>query len=153
MFPRVRRKMSQRFIRSLLAAQMALLAVASIPSIAAPKRLHIEPALRSDSGYRFQTLDDPADPSNNVLTGINDAGVISGYYGGTKKHPSHGYTVAPPYGASNYTPVQIQHALQTEVLAIDNLGNIMGNYLFLDRAGHERSNSFVQWNGSVRTFE
>ena len=48
--------------------------------------------------FSFATLDDPADPTFNQLLGINDSGVIAGYFGsGAAAHPNKGYTIAPPY--------------------------------------------------------
>ena len=61
-------------------------------------------ASESVKRYRFRTLGNPADPTYNSLTGINNAGVISGYYGtGATGHPSKRYTLAPPYTRSSYT--------------------------------------------------
>src|SRR5262245_61553729 len=86
--------------------------------------------VRAAGSYTFRTIDNPADPNNNDLTGINQAGGITGYYGdGSAGHPRQGYTIAPPYGPFNYRLVHIEGAVQSEVLAIDNLGNIMGSYV------------------------
>jgi hypothetical protein len=53
--------------------------------------------------YSFQTLDNPADPTFNQLLGVNDAGLIAGFYGsGQPGHPNQGYLLDPP---SSYTPV------------------------------------------------
>jgi hypothetical protein len=49
----------------------------------------------------FMTLDDQADPTFNQLLGVNNEGVIAGYFGsGTPPtvHPNNGYTLSPPYG-------------------------------------------------------
>src|SRR4051794_31731419 len=41
--------------------------------------------------FSFKTLDDPADPTFNQLLGINDSGVIAGYFGsGDAGHPNKG---------------------------------------------------------------
>src|SRR5580704_12209329 len=83
------------------AALLALLAAASLPatasagliggSRAASVTSHLPATSPADKGYRFRTLDNPADPTYNALTGINNAGVISGYYGsGSSAHPSQG---------------------------------------------------------------
>jgi hypothetical protein len=93
--------------------------------------------------YRFRTLDNPADPTYNSLTGINNAGVISGYYGtGTTGHPSKGYTLAPPYTRPSYTTENYPGSTQTKVMAIDNLGNTVGNFVDKQR----RSWGFIEWN-------
>jgi hypothetical protein len=100
--------------------------------------------------YRFRTLDNPVDRTYNNLTGINDAGVISGYYGsGASGHPSQGYTLAPPYKTSNYTSENYPRSAQTQVAAIDNLGNTVGD--FVDK--HGRSWGFVKWNGAFKRYK
>jgi hypothetical protein len=49
------------------------------------------------TSYRFTTLDDRTDPTFNQLLGINDLGVIAGYFGsGATGHPNKGYTLRPP---------------------------------------------------------
>src|SRR5579871_4509728 len=58
---------------------------------------------RAPVAYAFTTLDDQADPTFNQLLGINDHGVIAGYFGsGLSGHPNKGYTLVPPYGQGNY---------------------------------------------------
>jgi hypothetical protein len=99
--------------------------------------------------YRFRTLDDPADRTYNNLSGINDAGVISGYYGsGASGHPSQGYTLGPPYKTSNYTSENYPRSAQTQVAAIDNLGNTVGD--FVDERGRW---GFVKWNGAFKRYK
>jgi hypothetical protein len=45
--------------------------------------------------FTFQTIDNPADPTSNQLLGINNSGVIAGYFGsGAPGHPNKGYSVA-----------------------------------------------------------
>jgi hypothetical protein len=105
---------------------------------------------RVAGNYLFQTLDNAADPTYNSLTGINNAGAISGYYGsGGSGHPSRGYMLAPPYGPSNYTSENYPSSAQTQVVAIDNLGNTAGN--FIDNRG--KSWGFVEWGGVFRRYK
>jgi hypothetical protein len=51
----------------------------------------------------------------NQDLGINNSGVIVGYFGsGAAGHPNQGYTVVPPYGQANFTsenfPGSVPHA-------------------------------------------
>ena len=47
--------------------------------------------------FSFTTLDNPGDPTFNQLLGINDNGVIVGYFGsGAAGHPNVGYEISPP---------------------------------------------------------
>ena len=99
--------------------------------------------------YKFQTIDDPIDPTFNQLLGINDAGTISGYYGaGTQGHPNQGYTVIPPYDKASFTPENVPGSVQTQVTCIDNLGNTGG--FWIDAAGVTRG--FIEWNGVFTTY-
>jgi carbohydrate-selective porin OprB len=53
--------------------------------------------------YSFRTLDNDHDLTFNQLLGINDEGVIAGYFGsGAAGHPNKGYVLLPPYGQGNY---------------------------------------------------
>jgi hypothetical protein len=54
----------------------------------------------ASASYAFRTLDDPADVTFNQLLGINNRGVIAGYFGsGAAGHPNKGYLLRPPYGS------------------------------------------------------
>src|SRR5450631_3212559 len=58
----------------------------------------------STNSSQFQTLNDKADVTFNQLLGINNNGVIAGYFGsGASGHPNKGYTLRPSYGQGNYT--------------------------------------------------
>jgi hypothetical protein len=110
--------------------------------------LNREPKARAKRRYKFQTLDNPADTTYNVLTGISNTGVISGYYGnGSSGHPNQGYTLAPPYGASDYMSEDYPNAMQTQVSAIDNLGNTDGSY----ENAHAKWHGFVKWKGVFKS--
>ena len=70
-------------VRPLAAAQIHALGPKSTPAL---------------SALAYTTIDDGSDPTFNRLLGIDDDGVISGYFGrGSAGHPNTGYTVAPPY--------------------------------------------------------
>ncbi len=73
------------------------------------------------STYSFQTINDPADaalqtPTFNQLLGINDAGVIAGYYGDGVIVNNHGFT----YSGGTFTNENVSGADQTQVVAINN---------------------------------
>jgi len=49
--------------------------------------------------YRFRTLDNGKDLTFNQLLGINQQGVIAGYFGsGAQRHPNKAYLLFPKYG-------------------------------------------------------
>ena len=73
----------------------------------------------------FTTIDNDGDPTFNQLLGINNNGVISGYFGsGVAGHPNQGYTIAPPYTA--YAGENFPGGTQTQVIAIANDGGTAG---------------------------
>jgi len=71
--------------------------------------------------YTFKTLNNNADPTFNQLLGINNHGVIAGYFGsGATGHPNKGYTLSPPYGQGNYKNENFPGSVQTQVFGINN---------------------------------
>jgi hypothetical protein len=75
--------------------------------------------------FSFSTLDNVKDPTFNQLLGINDSGVIVGYFGsGQVGHPNIGYEIAPPYTSfmSNNQPGSVQ----TQATGINNAGITTG---------------------------
>ena len=75
--------------------------------------------------FSFRTLDDPGDPTFNQLLGINDSGVIAGYFGsGDAGHPNKGYTIAPPY--TNFNNENFPKSAQTQVTGINAGGQTSG---------------------------
>jgi hypothetical protein len=76
--------------------------------------------------YNFQTLNNSGDPAFNQLLGINEPGVIVGYFGDGVTLPNKGYTLSPPYGPSNYVNDNFPGSAQTQVVGINNENNTVG---------------------------
>jgi hypothetical protein len=73
--------------------------------------LFIVPSIGHATSFSFTKIDNSADPTFNQLLGINDDGVIVGYYGsGAAGHPNIGYEIAAPYTtfAANMKPGSVQ---------------------------------------------
>lgn len=102
----------------------------------------------SSSGtYQFRTLDNHRDLTFNQLLGINDNGVIAGYFGsGTpaRVHPNKGYTLMPPYNQGDYTNENFPGSQQTQVVGINNAGTTVG---FWVRGSDGANFGFVDWHG------
>jgi hypothetical protein len=115
-------------------AGAAQLGAATGPGTVTP----LHPSLAPD------TLNNQADPTFNQLLGINNAGVIAGYFGiGSAGHPNKGYTLAPPYGQGNYLNENYPGSVQTQVTAINNDGVTAGFW-----ANHAGGNfGFLESNG------
>src|ERR1022692_3840746 len=82
--------------------------------------------------YEFRTIDNPGDPNFNQLLGINNAGVIAGYFGDGSVVPNNGYTVAPPY--TSFAAENFPGSAQTQVVGINNTGTTVG--FWVDGAGN-----------------
>ena len=84
---------------ALLPAQVALAA----PARDITRPADVAMATNGSNNYTFTTVDDPADLTFNQLLGINDFGVIAGYFGSgspAATHPNKGYRVAPYSGTT-----------------------------------------------------
>jgi hypothetical protein len=80
----------------------------------------------ASANYAFMTLNNPADTTFNQLLGINEAGLIAGYYGsGMAGHPNKGYLL-PNDGAGAYENENFPGAAQTQVTGLNNVGVTVG---------------------------
>jgi hypothetical protein len=100
--------------------------------------------------YSFRTVNDAADPTFNQLLGVNDDGVIAGYFGsGAQGHPNKGYRVVG--GASSFVNENVPDTVQTQVTAIDNRGVTVGFSSTMNNANQVNDNTgFVDLGGSFR---
>lgn len=136
-----------RFRRAMLAATGSLLAAAAVAVPATAAQTHSSgDHATAPVKYAYTTLDDQADPTFNQLLGINDHGVIAGYFGSgmpAATHPNKGYTLDPPYGQANYVNENFPGSAQTQVTGINNKGETVG--FWADAAGDNFG--FVDHNG------
>jgi hypothetical protein len=88
--------------------------------------------------YSFQTFDNPADPTFNNLMGINNAGLIAGFYGsGAAGHPNEGYLLS----SGIFTSERFPGAAQTQLTALNDRGVEVG-YLYPTNNGVAVDNQF-----------
>ena len=130
------------FRRFMTAGVMAVLAmlVVTVAAFASPL---------TGTAYTFKTLNDNADLTFNQLLGINNHGVIAGYFGsGAAGHPNKGYRLLPPYGQGNYKNENFPGSVQTQVTAINNYGYTAG--FWVDANGNNFG--FVQWHGVFTSY-
>jgi len=100
--------------------------------------------------YGFRTLDDSADPTFNQLLGINDNGLIAGYFGsGAQGHPNMGYLL----NGSTYQGENFPGSVQTQVTALNNDGVTVGFYSGMNTANMMNDNSgfYATGNGGFHT--
>ncbi|HYZ24422.1 MAG TPA: hypothetical protein VE690_19900 [Rhodopila sp.] len=76
---------------------------------------------------KIYTVDDKADPTFNQLLGINNNGVIAGYFGsGQPGHPNKGYTLKPGYTQNDYHNENVPGSMQTQVTGLNNDDRTVG---------------------------
>jgi hypothetical protein len=111
------------------------------------------PALANSHGvasnYRFQTLDNGADPTFNQLLGINQNGVIAGYFGsGEMGHPNKGYLLLTRHGQSRYVNENWPASTQTQVTGLNDRGVTVGFWSTMNTANAMNDNrAFVSAHG------
>ena len=136
-----RRHAARLGVAAFAAGTVAGALLAAGPAFAATASHHATAA----TNYTFTTLDDQADPTFNQLLGINGHHVIAGYFGSgaDAQHPNKGYVLKPPYGQANYTNENFPGSAQTQVVAINNIGDTAGFWVTANGTNH----GFVRWNG------
>ena len=74
------------------AAASGALAMTAALALAVPAGASVLPS----GGYHFRTVDNARDLTFNQLLGVNNEGVIAGYFGsGAQGHPNQGYLLRP----------------------------------------------------------
>jgi hypothetical protein len=104
------------------------------------------------TSYRFATHDNTRDLTFNQLLGINDEGVIAGYFGsGAQGHPNQGYLLLPPYGQGGYVNENFPGSVQTQVTGLNNRGVTVGFWSSMNTASMSNNNfGFVDIDGHFR---
>jgi hypothetical protein len=97
-------------------------------TLAAPALASVnDSSTQNSSGYQFRTLNDARDVTFNQLLGINNEGVIAGYFGsGAKGHPNKGYRLFPGYGQGSYANENFPGSRQTQVTGLNDWGVTVG---------------------------
>jgi hypothetical protein len=93
--------------------------------------------------FTFTTLDNPGDPTFNQLLGINDNGIIVGYFGsGAAGHPNIGYQISPPY--TKFAPNNQPGSVQTQATGINNAGLTTGFWSDTNLGGGDANFAFLR---------
>jgi hypothetical protein len=120
---------SRRFTRKAVAAAAASAgAIATAATIALATPAGATTTSVTSHGYTFKTIINDRDVTFNQLLGINEAGLIAGYFGsGTlPAHPNKGYTVKPPYNQGDFKNENFPHSVQTQVTGLNDIGYTVG---------------------------
>jgi hypothetical protein len=127
-----------------------VLAAGAVALAGAASASTLSPA--SATSYSFVTLDNMHDVTFNQLLGINDEGVIAGYFGsGAAGHPNKGYELLPPYGQGNYVNENFKNSVQTQVTGLNNRGVTVGFWSNTNMGvGMDANFGWVRVNGHFR---
>ena len=122
-----------RFTATVAAGALAL-AGTTLAFAGAASAAQAAPAANQQA-YNFVTLDNAHDLTFNQLLGINNDGVIAGYFGsGAQGHPNKGYRLNPPYGQGSYVNENFPDSAQTQVTAINDKGDTVGFWSSMNNA-------------------
>jgi hypothetical protein len=77
--------------------------------------------------YQVLTLNNRRDLTFNQLLGINNEGVIAGYFGsGAAGHPNKGYMLLPPFAQRDFGNENVPGSVQTQVTGLNDRGVTVG---------------------------
>jgi hypothetical protein len=102
------------------------------------------------ASYRFETLNNQHDVTFNQLLGINDQGLIAGYFGsGAAGHPNQGYLLEPSH--IQYINENFPGSVQTQVTGLNNRGVTVGFWSDTNMGvGMDANFGWVDVNGQFR---
>ncbi len=103
----------------------------------------------STAAYNFRTLNNHRDVTFNQLLGINNNGVIAGYFGsGAQHHPNKGYQLVKPYRQGSYLNENFPGSKQTQVTGLNDNGITVGFWSTQNKANLANNNfGFYARNG------
>ncbi len=125
-----RRRRAAKWARVAVVAAAPVLGAGAVasPALATPQG--------AGTNYRFETLDNQADATFNQLLGINQHGVIAGYFGsGAQGHPNKGYLLVAPYGQGQYKNENWPVSAQTQVTGLNDRGVTVGFWTSTNNGG------------------
>jgi probable HAF family extracellular repeat protein len=135
----------------------AALAVTACSSGGTPDTLALAGATSNSAGlgstvagsYQVVTLNDARDATFNQLLGINNEGIIVGYFGsGAAGHPNKGYALVPPFAQHDFVNENFPGAAQTQVTGLNDHGVTVGFWSAQNTASMTNNNfGFYRLNG------
>jgi hypothetical protein len=99
--------------------------------------------------YQVVKLNDSRDETFNQLLGINNEGVIAGYFGsGAAGHPNKGYTLVPPFAQRSFLNENFSRSAQTQVTGLNDRGVTVGFWSTQNTASMSNNNfGFYEQDG------
>jgi hypothetical protein len=108
------------------------------------------------TAYGFYTFDNAGDPTFNQLLGINNEGLIAGYFGsGAQGHPNKGYLLAPPWQQqADFAGENFPGSVQTQVTGLNDRGDTVGFWSSMNNANQVNDNvGFYVRNGAFHSVQ
>jgi hypothetical protein len=97
-------------------------------------------------GFQFLTLNNRHDLTFNQLLGINNEGVIAGYFGsGEAGHPNKGYLLRPPWARNDFSNENFPGSAQTQVVGLNDNGITVGFFSTMNAANAADDNNIGFW--------
>jgi hypothetical protein len=98
------------------------------------------------AGYQVLTRDDGRDLTFNQLLGINNQGIIAGYFGsGAAGHPNKGYALVPPFAQRDFLNENFPGSTQTQVTGLNDHGVTVGFWSTQNTASMTNNNFGFYW--------
>lgn len=98
------------------------------------------------SNYQVVTLNDKRDLTFNQLLGINNEGIIAGYFGsGAAGHPNKGYALVPPFAQRDFINENFPGSVQTQVTGLNDHGVTVGFWSSQNTASMTNNNFGFYW--------
>jgi hypothetical protein len=106
----------------------------------------------TSGGYQFRTVDNTRDVTFNQLLGVNNEGVIAGYFGsGAQGHPNQGYQLLPN---GSYLNENFPGSVQTQVTGLNDRGVTVGFWSSMNNANQVNDNhGFYSAGGRFHTVD
>jgi hypothetical protein len=102
-------------------------------------------------GYQVLTLNDRRDLTFNQLLGINNQGLIAGYYGsGAAGHPNKGFVLRSPFAQGDFGSENFPGAAQTQVTGLNDTGTSVGFYSTMNSMNTANDNNIGFWRADGR---
>jgi hypothetical protein len=136
---------SRRRLRAALAIAASALAAGVVSGPAAAASTTPPDA---SANYVYQTIDNPQDLTFNQLLGINQNGLIAGYFGsGAMGHPNKGYLLVARHGQQRYVNENWPASAQTQVTGLNDRGVTVGFWSSTNKGGGDDNRALVSYHG------
>ena len=100
-------------------------------------------------GFQVLTLNDRRDLTFNQLLGINNEGVIAGYFGsGEAGHPNKGFVISPPWARNDFRGENFPGSAQTQVVGLNDDGITVGFFSTTNNHNVAHNNNIGFWRAN-----